>query len=92
MGHTNISLLNKKLNAWAGTKGIDYVNDISACFKWLMPKLKEDQKQWSKFIGYMCGEAKNASRKSRYSRVINWLSDPMNICLAIEKLINENKE
>ena len=37
-----MSLLNDKLNTWAGTKGIDYTDTefgIAYCFKWLVPKL-----------------------------------------------------
>ena len=40
----NGQALNKKLNAWAGTEGIDYTDPefgIAYCFKGLVPKLKE---------------------------------------------------
>ncbi len=36
------TLLNK-LNRWAGTNDVDYTSEdigLSACFKWLVPKLK----------------------------------------------------
>lgn len=37
-----MSLLNDKLNTWAGTDNIDYADPalgIAHCFKWLVPKL-----------------------------------------------------
>ena len=37
----SISSLNSKLNKWAGTEGENYANDISACFKWLVPKVDQ---------------------------------------------------
>jgi len=40
-----MSLLNDRLNTWAGTSGIDFLSEdtgLSACFKYLVSKIMED--------------------------------------------------
>jgi len=88
--------LNKRLAEWAGlhwtghyweetgTEGIDYINDISACFKWLVPKA----------ISYLMGQ-KTFDRRSAVKHLFEkWFEEyaqcfdfALALCLAIEKLI-----
>ena len=79
--------LNRKLNAWAGTDGIDYTDTeigIAHCVKWLIPKLGEyeitfdDEGSTCIFLGddpVICYEAID--------------KDPATaLCLAISKVID----
>ena len=54
MSKMELEQLNEKLNVWAGTVGIDYVNDISVCFKWLVPKLQGLNKPYGVGIQIDC--------------------------------------
>jgi len=44
LAERDTSILLKKLNDWAGTEDIDYLSEesgLSACFKWLVPILRD---------------------------------------------------
>jgi len=90
------TLLNNKLNEWAGTKGIDYINDISACFKWLVPKLTRYD-LWCD-VGWN-GTSKVQGKQhfalvqlEEQTEVVAEKTTVLALCLAIHKLIDAGKE
>ena len=98
-------VLNKKLAEWAGLSGVKYdapcpkfTESLDACFKWLVPKLIGDYQ----YTLAMTTDVDDESRESTYTFDLS--SDPLVIdaestdktpalalCLAIEKLIDEEK-
>lgn len=72
--------LKQKLNDWAGTKDIDYPNDISACFKWLVPEVYEKY-----------GEVKTRELLEVWGWYVAsgayWGKEALALCKAIEKLL-----
>ena len=97
-----ISLRNK-LNIWAGTKDIDFLceeSGLSACFKWLVPKLKEsytlqhidyDMIRNQVLVWYWIRHRPKAPDEF----TAKWGIDPnpaLALCLAINKMIEQEIE
>ncbi len=82
--------LNKKLNDWAGTRGIDYLSEdtgLSACFKWLVPRLGVglDYIQFKyREEGWLCViRSVGLEKRAFYYKTL-----ALALCFAIQKLIN----
>ena len=91
--------LNEKLARWAGCEdgyitlmGIRYsyfTNSLDACFKWLVPKLD-----------YFCLQREDAGRGfyadvsigEQYAEYYQGETQPLALCLAVEKLIDEESK
>lgn len=96
-----ISLLNSKLNKWIGTEEVDYSNDISACFRWLVPVICKDRLVEIQF-GYSDAEKAvrcqivrfflpTSSNRSELLASEFGETESQSLCLAIEKLIDEEE-
>ena len=86
----------KKLNDWAGTEGIDFLSEdigLSACFKWLVPKLAHinimvhprDGKNYKKFIKVEVWTDEEQEPKQAVAE-----TPALALCLAILRLIEQD--